>query len=88
MEGGYRINRSFFDFAQFAKCANSRSTALRVRMTLLLVGLDSGRTGNCKGKNKCGGLSTTQQTMKLSVSPVEMTQFLVTVTDLLSGWLF
>jgi hypothetical protein len=53
-------------------------------MTLFACWLDGGRTGNGKGKNKCGGLSTAQQTMKLSVSPVEMTQFLVTVTDLLT----
>ncbi len=38
-------------------------------------------------KTKCGGLSTAQQTMKLSVAPVEMTQLLgwVGVTQLWVG---
>ena len=32
--------------------------------------------GNGKCKDECGGLSTAQQTMRLSVAPVEMTPFL------------
>jgi hypothetical protein len=37
----------------------------------------SGAAPEGNGKAKCWGLSTPQQTMKLSVAPVEMTPFLV-----------
>jgi hypothetical protein len=68
---------SYLDARATAKAATEADPSLDLAPGRLF-GMTSKKSSGkykAKTKTKCGGISTTQQTMKSSVAPVEMTRF-------------